>query len=149
MPSNASIWCTGEDSNLRSSEERQIYSLLPLTTRSPVRCTEPASRAPKATTRGLLQELRTLRPRITLALKRRSLHASPGSFIQGLRSVPRFALALCSRYSGTHSALTGFAGSQTGAFLHWTKAIKGRANILPHKSSNSDVGGSLRGFAFR
>src|SRR5258708_1554116 len=31
------IWCTGEDSNLRSSEERQIYSLLPLTTRSPVR----------------------------------------------------------------------------------------------------------------
>src|SRR5262252_1738954 len=30
------IWCTGEDSNLRSSEERQIYSLLPLTTRSPV-----------------------------------------------------------------------------------------------------------------
>src|SRR6476661_8823009 len=30
-------WCTGEDSNLRSSGERQIYSLLPLTTRPPVR----------------------------------------------------------------------------------------------------------------
>jgi hypothetical protein len=30
-------WCTGEDSNLRSSKERQIYSLLPLTTRPPVR----------------------------------------------------------------------------------------------------------------
>src|SRR5882672_7736152 len=30
-------WCTGEDSNLRSSIERQIYSLLPLTTRPPVR----------------------------------------------------------------------------------------------------------------
>ncbi len=29
-------WCTGEDSNLRSSKERQIYSLLPLTTRPPV-----------------------------------------------------------------------------------------------------------------
>src|SRR5262249_53743491 len=34
-------WCTGEDSNLRSSEERQIYSLLPLTTRSPVHLAEP------------------------------------------------------------------------------------------------------------
>ena len=30
------FWCTGEDSNLRSSKERQIYSLLPLTTRPPV-----------------------------------------------------------------------------------------------------------------
>ena len=29
-------WCTGKDSNLRSSKERQIYSLLPLTTRPPV-----------------------------------------------------------------------------------------------------------------
>ena len=29
-------WCTGEDSNLRSSKERQIYSLLPLTARPPV-----------------------------------------------------------------------------------------------------------------
>jgi hypothetical protein len=33
-----------------------------------------------------------------------------------------------------HPAL--YAGSQTGAFLHWTKAIKGRANILPHEPSN-------------
>ena len=32
----ANLWCTGEDSNLRSSKERQIYSLLPLTTRPPV-----------------------------------------------------------------------------------------------------------------
>ncbi len=30
------LWCTGEDSNLRSSKERQIYSLLPLTARPPV-----------------------------------------------------------------------------------------------------------------
>ncbi len=30
------FWCTGEDSNLRSSKERQIYSLLPLTARPPV-----------------------------------------------------------------------------------------------------------------
>src|SRR6185437_2131099 len=30
------FWCTGEDSNLRSSKERQIYSLLALTTRPPV-----------------------------------------------------------------------------------------------------------------
>ena len=29
-------WCTGEDSNLRRSKDRQIYSLLPLTTRPPV-----------------------------------------------------------------------------------------------------------------
>src|SRR5207237_8537070 len=33
---NSDHWCTGEDSNLRSSGERQIYSLLPLTTRPPV-----------------------------------------------------------------------------------------------------------------
>ena len=32
-------WCTGEDSNLRSSKERQIYSLLPLTARPPVHST--------------------------------------------------------------------------------------------------------------
>src|SRR5215472_7905655 len=36
-------WCTGEDSNLRSSEERQIYSLLPLTTRSPVHSPSPCA----------------------------------------------------------------------------------------------------------
>ena len=35
--SRPKLWCTGEDSNLRSSKERQIYSLLPLTTRPPVR----------------------------------------------------------------------------------------------------------------
>src|ERR1700675_1710815 len=29
-------WWTGEDSTLRSSKERQIYSLLPLTARPPV-----------------------------------------------------------------------------------------------------------------
>ena len=29
-------WCTGKDSNLRSPKGRQIYSLLPLTTRPPV-----------------------------------------------------------------------------------------------------------------
>src|ERR1035437_9060623 len=29
-------WCTGEGSNLRRSKDRQIYSLLPLTTRPPV-----------------------------------------------------------------------------------------------------------------
>jgi hypothetical protein len=36
-------WCTGEDSNLRSSKERQIYSLLPLTTRPPVHNLKPSS----------------------------------------------------------------------------------------------------------
>ncbi len=35
-PPHGLNWCTGEDSNLRSSLERQIYSLLPLTTRPPV-----------------------------------------------------------------------------------------------------------------
>ena len=35
-PRPAQYWCTGEDSNLRSSKERQIYSLLPLTARPPV-----------------------------------------------------------------------------------------------------------------
>ena len=30
------LWCTGEGSNLRRSKDRQIYSLLPLTTRPPV-----------------------------------------------------------------------------------------------------------------
>ena len=67
MPSNASIWCTGEDSNLRSSEERQIYSLLPLTTRSPVRRTEPD--------RGRLKPLRGAlknSARFALALRSRS-----------------------------------------------------------------------------
>src|SRR6202043_888002 len=36
LPNLTKTWCTGEDSNLRSSKERQIYSLLPLTTRPPV-----------------------------------------------------------------------------------------------------------------
>jgi hypothetical protein len=34
--SRAKIWCTGKDSNLRTSEEGQIYSLLALTTHPPV-----------------------------------------------------------------------------------------------------------------
>lgn len=42
------LWCTGEDSNLRSSKERQIYSLLPLTTRPPVPFC-PAERNPSTT----------------------------------------------------------------------------------------------------
>ena len=41
-------WCTGEDSNLRSSIERQIYSLLPLTTRPPVRNSAARSRLKSA-----------------------------------------------------------------------------------------------------
>ena len=36
IPGTSNLWCTGEDSNLRSSKERQIYSLLPLTARPPV-----------------------------------------------------------------------------------------------------------------
>jgi hypothetical protein len=36
IPYSLYFWCTGEDSNLRSSKERQIYSLLPLTARPPV-----------------------------------------------------------------------------------------------------------------
>ena len=42
-------WCTGEDSNLRSSKERQIYSLLPLTTRPPVPSSPPTPCDPKLT----------------------------------------------------------------------------------------------------
>src|ERR1700719_92620 len=42
-------WCTGEDSNLRSSKERQIYSLLPLTTRPPVHNLPKPSPATQAT----------------------------------------------------------------------------------------------------
>ena len=30
------LWCTGKDSNLRTSKEGQIYSLLALTTHPPV-----------------------------------------------------------------------------------------------------------------
>ena len=37
MNTNYKLWWTGEDSNLRSSKERQVYSLLPLTARPPVR----------------------------------------------------------------------------------------------------------------
>ena len=33
---HSSLWCTGKDSNLRTSEEGQIYSLLALTTHPPV-----------------------------------------------------------------------------------------------------------------
>ena len=45
------FWWTGEDSNLRSSKERQVYSLLPLTARPPVRVkthdTRSHTRTPK------------------------------------------------------------------------------------------------------
>ncbi len=37
---HTSLWCTGKDSNLRTSKEGQIYSLLALTTHPPVRKTE-------------------------------------------------------------------------------------------------------------
>jgi hypothetical protein len=40
-PHGSNAWCTGEDSNLRSSKERQIYSLLPLTARPPVHSRRP------------------------------------------------------------------------------------------------------------
>ena len=40
-------WWTGEDSNLRSSKERQVYSLLPLTARPPVRPIHPQCSHPK------------------------------------------------------------------------------------------------------
>ncbi len=36
VPCSLNSWCTGEDSNLRNSNEWQIYSLLPLTARPPV-----------------------------------------------------------------------------------------------------------------
>jgi hypothetical protein len=39
-------WWTGEDSNLRSSKERQVYSLLPLTARPPVHKSAVGSCAP-------------------------------------------------------------------------------------------------------
>jgi len=65
-----------------------------------------------------------LRPRIPFALNGAHFMLTR-LFFKGSAAFRRFALALCSRYSGTRSALTGFAGSQTGAFLHRTKAIKG------------------------
>src|SRR4051812_32167328 len=39
-------WCTGEDSNLRNSNEWQIYSLLPITARPPVHNFNPSRRKP-------------------------------------------------------------------------------------------------------
>jgi hypothetical protein len=49
LPQRYNPWCTGEDSNLRSSKERQIYSLLPLTTRPPVHNRRPGENAPDLT----------------------------------------------------------------------------------------------------
>ena len=50
------FWWTGEDSNLRSSKERQVYSLLPLTARPPVRVIHPhRSHQSEITLRGNYQ----------------------------------------------------------------------------------------------
>jgi hypothetical protein len=75
----------------------------------------------------------------------------PARLFKGFAAFRCFALALCSRYSGTRSALTGFAGSLTGRFFFIeTKAFKGtREHTSALGVKNSDVGGSLRGFAFR
>src|SRR6185437_14399218 len=64
-------WCTGEDSNLRSSKERQIYSLLPLTARPPVP-------VPKATKNRRLGPTFT-RPEWTLSAHQPPSGYSPGS----------------------------------------------------------------------
>ncbi len=48
-------WCTGEDSNLRNSNEWQIYSLLPLTARPPVPNPYPCG---KTCRRGPISNLR-------------------------------------------------------------------------------------------
>ena len=66
-------WCTGEDSNLRSSKERQIYSLLPLTARPPVH-----SRRPLAP--GLRKKVLTHTAHSADAFPRRNLE---GSFTSG------------------------------------------------------------------
>src|ERR1017187_8938224 len=55
------FWWTGEDSNLRSSKERQVYSLLPLTARPPVlaihpQCSHPKRDAHYGGTTSLLRE---------------------------------------------------------------------------------------------
>ena len=71
-------WCTGEDSNLRSSKERQIYSLLPLTTRPPV------------------HYLRFAR---AFSSARSAIHPT----FEG--SASRSALSLCSRLSSARSAI--------------------------------------------
>jgi hypothetical protein len=74
----------------------------------------------------------------------------PARLFKGFAAFRCFALALCSRYSGTRSALTGFAGSQTGAFLHQDKSDQGtREHTSALNRQNSDVQRSLRGFAFR
>ena len=44
IPKTSTYWCTGKDSNLRSPKGRQIYSLLPLTTRPPVPIFQPLPR---------------------------------------------------------------------------------------------------------
>ena len=88
---NPYFWCTGEDSNLRSSKVRQIYSLLPLTTRPPV---HPDSRASRSY---------CSRPLALLAPFQRSLRHSP--YIRGLRGKTAPALWLCSRLSSTRSAI--------------------------------------------
>jgi hypothetical protein len=51
-------WCTGEDSNLRSSKERQIYSLLPLTARPPVHSHPSDKTLPQGTSNQLIPPIR-------------------------------------------------------------------------------------------
>src|SRR5258707_3662392 len=53
---HSSLWCTGKDSNLRTSEEGQIYSLLALTTHPPV------------------QNCRTVRPLLPTSLPTSGIH---------------------------------------------------------------------------
>jgi hypothetical protein len=52
IPGASNLWCTGEDSNLRSSKERQIYSLLPLTARPPVHNSKSHCRTPQTLSRA-------------------------------------------------------------------------------------------------
>jgi hypothetical protein len=76
----------------------------------------------------------------------------PARLFKGSAAFRCFALALCSRYSGTRSALTGFAGSLTGRFFSIeTKSVQGTREHTSALAAKNffDVQGSLRGFAFR
>lgn len=88
-------WCTGEDSNLRSSKERQVYSLLPLTARPPVHFPEGSASGgcalasgPRETTRAKRSVVRPKSGREFIAREQdsrehssASQHCITGSFL--------------------------------------------------------------------
>ena len=72
-------WCTGEDSNLRSSKERQIYSLLPLTARPPVHNRVPGVTPPASLSKFLAK----ISPRPSHAVPILSSSASANLLLPG------------------------------------------------------------------